>query len=461
MATHTKVKKKTAQKSATPASKSGKKTSGSSSRSTKVAAKASEIKRPSPDWGDRNPELRRQYIAAEKRQTEAAATGDTRAAARAKRELEAIGREFVVINQGLIHGEASRFNRNTQDDQDNAAAATMGLWEAFLRFDPDRGVAFSTFSRQHISGGVKREVRRNEFQHLSQSEFSLRKQVRLAQAQLASSMGRQPTIDELAERSGLSKSKLLKVLSQASASLDAVIGDDGFTLGDRLEAVVEDENDGESLEALLPALSDQELWVMLQRAGLLGTSGLSLVETADSIGIGREIARRSESRAKVRLAATAIADRTGRLADPTEVAALMGVELEQVQEYLSPSWEDIWARHHRYQHAVNLAVRPHQRELALARLDRNGEEFMVTAMKIIQETAGRYLGENGKPIGVPVATCEIWEAFLSWDPRSIGFTAHLRECLGRCYRRARSAQPQQSYEPADLWALAGRIPASV
>lgn len=412
---------------------------------------------PTPDWGDRNPELRRRYTAAEEQLARATKRRDRRRIRTAKRELEAVGREFVELNRGLIISQASRFNRNVNEDQDNVAAATLGLWEAFKRFDPDRGVAFSTFSRQHISGGVQREVRRNEFQHLSQSEFNLRKQIRLAQSQLAASLGRQPTREELAARTKIPLDKVEKVLAPSMGSLDAVIGDDGFTLGDRLEAVVNDSDDEDGLESYLTELSDLELWVLLQRGGFLSSNGISLVETADGIGIGREVARRAESRARVRVASTVIADRVGRLAAPHEVAALMATDVEHVTEYANSPWEDLATRYQRCIDGVRAAVSRDGLATAEQRLDRLGEEFMTNAVTLIAEAAGRYLDVNGHAIGVAEATRAVWAAFVSWDVRNETFPAHLRTELAGRYRRARNSRPQATGSAEDLWVMVSDI----
>jgi RNA polymerase sigma factor (sigma-70 family) len=447
MTTHT-PKKKAAPKQAAA-------TSGPSDATT------AEVKTQTTDWGDRNPELRRRYISAEQQLARASKRSDRRRTRLAKKELEAIGREFVELNRGLIISQARRFNRNVHEDQDNVSAATLGLWEAFKRFDPDRGVAFSTFSRQHISGGLQREVRRNEFQHLSQSEFNLRKQIRLAQSQLAATMGRQPTREELAAKTGIPLDKVEKVLSPALGSLDAVVGDDGFTLGDRLEAVIHDTDEGDGLEPYLSEVSDLELWVLLQRGGFLGANGISLVEAADGIGIGREVARRAESRARVRVATTVIADRLGRLAKPAEVANLMSTDVEHVVEYASSPWEDLAARYARCRKVRVSAITYDDQDNAQERLDRCGEEFMLNASTLIAEAAGRYLDAEGTPIGVDLAAREVWLAFAGWDLRVTTFPMHLRATLTQSYRRARNSRPHDVGSAKDLWSMVSDSKSSI
>jgi DNA-directed RNA polymerase sigma subunit (sigma70/sigma32) len=423
-------------------------------RAKKASAAQAEDASASPvAWADRNPELRRRYLAVEVELKNADASGDTVTANAKRRELERIGREFVELNRGLAIQQARLFARNTADDEDNIRAAELGLWEAFTRFDPDRGVAFSTFSRQHISGGVQRTVRRNEFQHLSQTEFNLRKQIRLAQMQLAAKLGRQPSIEELATNCALPLEKVEKVLSPSNASLDSVIGEDGFTLGDRLESVLNDDDEGESVEDFLHNLTDLELWILLQRGGFLGSSGVSLVEAADGIGIGREVARRAETRAKVRLASAAIAERLGRLAEVSEIASLMQVEPSHVTEYNTLSVEEVHARWRRCCDALRFAGSDYEQRRASERLDRCGEEFMALVSDMVFDAAGRYVGADNRAIGTKEAVRIVWEAFLSWTPGTVTFPAQFRDALAGTYRRTRTVTPQKPLPPDELFYL--------
>jgi len=403
------------------------------------------------DWTDVNRELRRRYGITEKRLAAAKKKGDRRAKRRHQRELEDIGREFVETNIGLVEKQARRFKRNNVNDQDYRSAGLQGLWEAFLRYDVDRPAAFSTFSHQHIAGGMQREVRRNEYQHLSQNEFNLRKQVNIAQAQLTAMFGRQPTIEELAEKTRLPLEKIEKVLAPSVASLDEVVGDDSLKRLDLVESNLLEAVDEEELEPYLDALSDLELWVLLQRGGFLGPTGFSLVETADGIGIGREVARRAESRARIRVASSVLADRLGFLPDTEEVATMLGVDVDHVEEYSNVTWEYLRSRWDRDSLLLTRAVSPEEQDSLRITLDLVGREFTKNAVKIIHETGARYLDESGEPIGAIRAAREVWSAFVAWDYRTETFPAFLRSALSARFRRGRTSSLITSVEAEDLW----------
>jgi DNA-directed RNA polymerase sigma subunit (sigma70/sigma32) len=168
-------------------------------------------------------------------------------------------------------------------------------------------VTFSTFSRQYIAGRVQRAVRQVEFSHLTQHEFNLRKRIRAAQAILSAKLERPPTMEEIAQEAGVPLEKVNKTLSAGTASLDTPIGDGDGTLADVVAKVGTSDADRTTvdIEQHLDELSALELWVISARSDIYDGDNQSLVEVSDTIGIGREIARRAETRGKLRLHAAA------------------------------------------------------------------------------------------------------------------------------------------------------------
>ncbi|MBA3606107.1 MAG: sigma-70 family RNA polymerase sigma factor, partial [Acidimicrobiia bacterium] len=60
---------------------------------------------------------------------------------------------------GLAAHVASRFGRRGPSDDDLRQVAFLALVKAVDRFDPERGVAFSTFAGRTIEGEIKRHFR--------------------------------------------------------------------------------------------------------------------------------------------------------------------------------------------------------------------------------------------------------------------------------------------------------------
>ncbi|HEX6533245.1 MAG TPA: FliA/WhiG family RNA polymerase sigma factor [Gemmatimonadaceae bacterium] len=100
----------------------------------------------------------------------------------------------------LVHAIARRIHGGlgrALDLGDLVGAGTLGLIEAFDRFDPARGLAFSTFAVPRIRGAILDEVRRHD-----SVPSSLRRRTRTvttAAARLANELGRRPRAGELAE----------------------------------------------------------------------------------------------------------------------------------------------------------------------------------------------------------------------------------------------------------------------
>jgi RNA polymerase primary sigma factor len=135
-------------------------------------------------------------------------------------------------------------------------------------------------------------------------------------------VGRQPTDEELASELDMPTDKVvrLKETSQAVASLDTPVGDDGAALQDFLEDDSAPGPDGlameavgrEALEQVLNALPERERQVLVLRFGLDSGTPRTLEEVGAVMGFSRERARQVERDA---LAALRRPEIRARLAD--------------------------------------------------------------------------------------------------------------------------------------------------
>lgn len=266
-------------------------------------------------YRDINAEIHGRWVQAQKDLEAAKDAKDERAIVLAKNKVARVGDEFVRTNIGLAARVAKAFfNPGNDSSKDYLQAAQMGLWEAFLRWDPSRNVTFGTFSRLYIRGATHRGVRAVEYTQLSQTDFNLRAKVNAEQRTLTEKLGRTPTHKEIAQAIGATVPSVERALAQRAMSLETPVTENGNTLGDviadREDEVSLSEVEAQQLESLFGALDARELWIMVQRNGLAGGPPQNLVEVADTIGIGREIARRTEKKAieKLAKAATALKD---------------------------------------------------------------------------------------------------------------------------------------------------------
>jgi RNA polymerase primary sigma factor len=126
-------------------------------------------------------------------------------------------------------------------------------------------------------------------------------------------LGREPTLDEIADEASLTVQQVLEVraAARASTSLDAPVGDgEDAVFGDFVagseplpEEAVELHLRSEALRQALAALPDRERDVVLMRYGLGGTEPQTLEEIGRRLGLTRERVRQIEHESLRRLAA--------------------------------------------------------------------------------------------------------------------------------------------------------------
>ena len=151
--------------------------------------------------------------------------------------------ELVSRHQGLVRYLAKRFAGKGEPIEDLEQVANIGLLKTMDRFDPDRGVQFSTYASATIIGELKR--------HLRDRAWSMRVPRGLKQAsvrlgrveqELTQQLGRSPRVAELAEAADMTDEEVIEALDAGGAysltSLDAPIGgdDDSRTRLDELRA---------------------------------------------------------------------------------------------------------------------------------------------------------------------------------------------------------------------------------
>ena len=420
----------------------------------------------SQQYRDRNVEIHARWREANEKLARARKRRDKLAIAKAENAVDAVAAEFYQANRGLAVSAARPFiTAGDQHGDDYVSAAALGLWEAFKKWDPTKGVTFGTFSRQYIKGRLVRSVRASEYGHISQTDFNRRKEVRDTLAKLSLEFGREATHDEIAAVLSCPVDAVRRALAPAAASLDVPLGDGERTLADTISdrlvddsnplGVLADELDQITLDRMLDELNELELWLVCTRGELLGTYPQSLAEIADEIGVGREITRRAEAKAKARLVHTKLCIDLGRLPTDAELAAAIGVTPEKAVAMVRSTWGDLHSRWKRAAAALRDARVAHDLPAAdrrRARLDRIGEEVMTLGAELGAEASVTYR-ENGEPIGPEIAMSDLWDAFRAWNPiTDPQFAAWVRRWWASHHSRIPLAQ--QSERPTDVAAAA-------
>jgi RNA polymerase sigma-B factor len=194
--------------------------------------------------------------------------------ARSMLERAAVREELIHLHLSLVEHCARRFRNRGEPFEDLVQVGTIGLLKSVDRFDPGRGVEFSTYATPTIIGEIKRYFRDKGWAiRVPRRLQELRMQIGAATAELTQSLGRSPTPRELAEVIGCSVEEIVEGIESSNAystlSLDASHDhDEGVSMLDAIG--IEDENlehveTRESLKPLLDALEPREKTILLLR----------------------------------------------------------------------------------------------------------------------------------------------------------------------------------------------------
>jgi RNA polymerase sigma-B factor len=200
--------------------------------------------------------------------------------------------------------------RNVEDIDELEQVAAIGLMKAVDRFDPERGIAFSTFAFPTIVGELKRHLRDRTWSvRVPRTLQELAVRIERVSNELAGELARAPTVAEIAERSGTVEEAVLEALQTVTArraiSLDqSRDADDPDDSG--LDVAVEDTGfaaveDTVVLDELMTILSEREREVLRLRF----IEDLTQLEIAERVGLSQMHISRMIRGAIVRLQAAA------------------------------------------------------------------------------------------------------------------------------------------------------------
>src|SRR4051812_40834389 len=147
-------------------------------------------------------------------------------------------RELIVKRYlGLAASVASRYRRTSVSHDDRMQLACLALVKSVDRFDPDRGVAFSSFVVPAMVGELQRHFRDHTWAVRPPRGLQERVlRMERATEALSRGSGRTPTAAELARYTGTSVEEVLETLEAArarrSTSLEQpLVADEDDTLG--------------------------------------------------------------------------------------------------------------------------------------------------------------------------------------------------------------------------------------
>ncbi len=131
---------------------------------------------------------------------------------------QALRSELINEFTGLAAYFARRYDRRGVPREDLHQVAMLGLLNAVDRFDPEMETRFVSFAGRTIDGEIKRFFRDRTWSvRMPRRLQELHLRVRRASEELSHTLGRPPTVSELAEHIGVDIDEVLSALDAGNA----------------------------------------------------------------------------------------------------------------------------------------------------------------------------------------------------------------------------------------------------
>jgi RNA polymerase sigma-B factor len=210
----------------------------------------------------------------------------------AQTKRRSLRNQIVERHMGLAIHISQRFAHGGRRDDDLRQVAMIGLVKSVDRFDPEYGVAFSSFAGRTIEGELKRHFRDASWTvKVPRRAKELHLLVRNAARDIEQRTGLSPTVDQLASHLHVERDDVLRGLAaSAASSVDTIDrGTDDGTASDRQARLAADDRSYEDaenahiVELLIAGLSQRQRRIIELRF----YEEKSQTEIAEQVGVSQ------------------------------------------------------------------------------------------------------------------------------------------------------------------------------
>ena len=201
--------------------------------------------------------------------------------------------ELVMSHLNLVRFLASKFKNRGEPLDDLVQVGTIGLIKAIDRFDPERGLEFTTYATPTILGEIKRHFRDKGWSvRVPRRLQELSSKVNQATDELTKELQRTPSTEEVASKLGVTVEEALEAMESSSAysSVPLEAGgsddDDAPAVIDHYASVDQDlaaSDDRMVIEDTIKEFSPREQEVIRMRFN----DNLTQVEIAKRLGVSQ------------------------------------------------------------------------------------------------------------------------------------------------------------------------------
>ena len=214
---------------------------------------------------------------------------------RYKEEGDEEAREQLIVSHvNLVRYIAAKFKNRGEPLDDLIQVGTIGLIKAIDRFDPSRGLEFTTYATPTIMGEIKRHFRDKGWTiRVPRRLQELSAKVNSATDELTAQFQRSPSIEEVADYLGTTADEVLEAMESSSAYSSVPLEgqgnneeDDAPSVIDRYASVdgdLEASDDRMVLEEVIGEFPEADQQAIRMRF----IDGMTQVEIAKRLGISQ------------------------------------------------------------------------------------------------------------------------------------------------------------------------------